>query len=116
MSMFTRNLKQTIVYWGTPVADGYGGYTFNTPIEIKGRWEDSQQVFVDSSGVQSISKAVIYVDRDVSIESYLYLGDLDDIASSDESNPKNVSGAYMIKSFNKIPNIKTTDYERKVFV
>lgn len=112
----TKNLKQTIVYWSSPVSDGYGGYTFNTPIEIKGRWEDYQQVFIDSLGVQSVSKAVIYIDRDVDIEGYLYLGDLDDIASSDEGNPKNVSGAYMIRSFNKIPNIKGSDFERKVLV
>ena len=35
---------ETAVYWGNPQNDGYGGFTFDTPVEIKCRWEEKSEV------------------------------------------------------------------------
>jgi len=112
MSFITRNHKQTIVYWGTPVMDKFGARTFAAPVEITGRWEDKQELFIDVGGRESVSRAFVYLGQDVDLGGYLYLGTLTSISS--EANPKNVSAAYEIQAFIKTPNIKSTDYERRV--
>lgn len=114
MSFLTKNHRQDIVYWGAPVTDVYGARTFSTPIEIKGRWEDVQNLFVSPDGRELVSRAIVYLGQDVDIGGYLYLGTLVSISSA--VNPKTVSKAYEIRSFNKIPSIKSTIYERVVFV
>lgn len=111
----TKNLKQTCLYWGNSVADGYGGYTFDDPIEIDCRWEDLQELFIDSTGNEAKSLAVVFLDRDVVSGEYLMLGDLDDLSSS-SAEPDQESNAKQIRSFKKIPNIKGTDYLRKVWL
>jgi len=77
-------LTQTAVYWGTPVKDGYGGFTYAAPIEIKCRWEDKAEIFKSLDGVEKVSNAIVYVDRDLSTEGFMMLGDLDDLDSSQE--------------------------------
>lgn len=114
MSFVTRNHKQTIVYWGTPTKDKYGGTTFAAPVEITGRWEDKNEVFIDSIGRERISKSHVYLGQDVDIEGYLYLGTLASISSA--ASPKEVNGAYEIKAPMKTPNLKATDFERKVIL
>jgi len=110
---------QTAVYWGNPVNDGFGGKTFDAPIELKPpngvRWEDKQRIVKNNQGVEQISNASILVTIDLQIEGWLYLGDLDSIHDSEESssgdylNPKKVNGAYEIIAFDKIPEVKSTD-------
>ena len=41
---------QTAVYWGSPVENGFGAKTFASPIEIKVRWTDKQQVIKGGDG------------------------------------------------------------------
>jgi len=114
-SFVSRNLKQTAVYWASPSSDGYGGNTFDSPVEIDCRWEKKQQLFVDGAGKEALSSAVVYLGQDVDLSGYLYLGDLDDIASS-VTGPEDVSGAYEIRGFDKIPTLKATDYLRKAWL
>ena len=106
----TKNLKQTITYWGNPVSDGWGGSTFDSPVTITGRWEDKQELFRDAEGQEVLSHALVFLSQDVEIKEYLYLG------TSAEANPKNVSGAREIRSFRKIPNLKATAFMRKVWL
>lgn len=113
-TLLTKNLLQTAVYWGTPVSDGYGGRTFSAPVEILVRWEQRQELFIDASGQETRSNAVIFPSQDVDLGGYLYLGDLDDLGSAPV--PEDVATAYEIRGFEKIPNIKVTDYMRKVYL
>ena len=112
----TRNLKQTVVYWGNPQPDGYGGYVFDAAVEISARWQDKQQLFVDRQGNEAVSRAVVYVDRDVDIGGYLYLGTLDDLDSVQEADPYDVSGAWPIRAFAKTPDITGEFFVRKVWI
>lgn len=114
-NFLTKNLVQTCVYWGTPAANGYGGYIYADGVEINARWEDRQEIFINAQGREDLSRAVVYVDTDVEVGGYLYLGELDDFDSSDPEPTENAS-AYMIKAFSKIPNLKGTDYQRKVWL
>jgi len=113
MSYITRNHKQKIVYWGNPQQDGWGGYSFDDPVEIMGRWEDKQKMFLSSDGKEIISMAEVYLGQDVDLMGYLYLGELSEISSSEEGDPTSVSQAFPIRAFSKIPNLKGTLFERK---
>jgi hypothetical protein len=116
MSFITKNLKQDCVYWGNPAPDGYGGNTFDDYVAIKCRWEDRTTKFIDANGEESISKAVVYLPQDVELGGWLFLGELSDISSANQDAPQNISGAHEIRAFNKIPNIKGTDFEREAMV
>lgn len=109
----TRNLKQTIVWWRKTGKDGYGKPVLADPIEIAGRWEDKQRKIV-SQGEEIISQAMIFVDRDIAIGDWLFLGRLSDLSSSEEASPFVL--AKEVKSFDKTPNIKGTAFERKAWV
>ena len=116
-SFITRLCVQTAVYWGTPVEDGYGGKTFADPVEIACRWEDTLEVVSDMYGNEIIVKSAIYVTQDVDEEGYLYLGTLDDLDSAEEVDPTTVEGAHIIKRFDKVPMLRTTnEFLRKVYL
>jgi len=116
-SFITRLCVQTAVYWGTPVEDGYGGKTFADPVEIDCRWEDTLEVISDADGNEIISKSAIYVTQDVDEQGYLYLGTLDDLDSGEEADPTTVEGAHIIKRFDKVPALRTTnEFLRKVYM
>ena len=96
------------VYWGNPQDDGYGGFTYDDPVEIKCRWEEKREVVTmageDRKGREIVSKAQVWVLQDVDEEGYLYLGSLDSeaaLTSVEEENPASVDGAYKIQLFEK---------------
>ena len=120
VQFISSKLSQTAVYWGSPQEDGYGGQTFADPIEIPCRWEDKVQILgtitgQQTIGYQNISRTVVYVDRDLDEEGYLWLGTLDGI--EDNVNPKDVPRAWIIKRFEKSPALgSTTEFLRKAFL
>jgi hypothetical protein len=121
VSLLNKSCKQVAVYWGNPVNDGEGGFTFDAPIEILCRWEDKNEIFLSSNGNEEVSKSVVYVLQDLNQEGYLYLGFLDDLLenvdSAGELNPKEVSGAQAIRRFDKLATFgSTTDFLRKVYL
>ena len=127
-TFITRICKQTAVYWASPVADGYGGYTFSDPEEIYCRWADEQQMFQSDDGSQLVSKAVVHVLEDVDMNGVLYLGTLSDLedlydasegdSSSEWYDPYQIdTGLCIIKKFTKTPAIKsTTEFVRKAYL
>ena len=121
MSIITRMLKQTCVYWplasaesGGLAYDDYGQPVVTDPIEITCRWEDVNEEFLDATGTKQMSRAVVYVDRDVSLGGILMLGELTDI--TDEDNPKENDGAWEIRKFDKLPNFRATEYLRTAYL
>ena len=115
-TLLTDKLRQTAVYWGNPQSDGTGGRTFDDPVELSVRWEQRQELFIDVGGQEVTSQAVVYVDQDVDIGGYLYLGDLDDLSSAEEASPLTVDGAYEIRGLKKLPDIKASRFMRKAWL
>ena len=105
MALITKMRRQNCVYWGTPSPDGFGSYTYDTPTEINCRWEDRAELFVTPLGEEAVSQSRVFVDRDVDIGGYLQLTTLE---SNTPDSPIGVNGAYVIRQFNKIPNLKNT--------
>ena len=110
----TRNLNQTAVYWGNPVADGWGGRTFDDAVEIAVRWLNKAEAFIDSLGRQTVSRAVVHANQDLDIGGYLYLGELADLSS--DPDPKDTVTAYEIRQFSSIPDLSGTKFVRRAFL
>jgi len=117
MSILTRMLKQTAVYWplaseetGGQAVDDYGQIVYGDAVEIDCRWDDEMVEVLDAQDNVFISRAKVYVDRDVSIGGVLMLGTLDDVVYLDD--PKANDGAYEIRAFLKNPNFKATEFLR----
>jgi hypothetical protein len=113
------------VYWGSPVNDGEGGFTFNEPKEIACRWENMDQIVSDKQGTEITSRAVVYVLEDLDEEGMLFLGTLDylyDTYNTENSegalpHPKSMDKTYFIKRFQKTPSLgSTSDYLRKAYL
>lgn len=116
MSWVLRQLNQTVVYWGNPANDGYGGRTFDDPVELDCRWSDKQDLFIDIDGQEKRSEAVVWVESDVVVGGYLYLGDLDDLSSAEEADPFEVTNAFEIRRFEKVPSVKADQFVRKAWL
>lgn len=109
--------SQTAIYWGTPVRDSYNNITYDSPVEIPCRWQDIQQFITDKKGDQTTSMAMVYVTQDVDEEGVLYLGNLNDLSSEQETDPNLLDKAYKIKRFEKIPSLhSSSEFLRKVYL
>jgi len=120
-NLIARRCTQTAVYWGNPQPDGYGGYTFDDPVEINCRWEDVTVMIADQTGASKEeieARSVVYVTEDLDIGGMLYLGTLDDLTSTEEASPINIErGVYVIRRFAKIPSLSgDNNYLRKAYL
>jgi len=115
-SLIARMRKQKAVYWSLTSTgfDDYGQPIPSTPIEIKCRWEDVSEEFLDGNGTVQLSRARVYVDRDVEIGGVLMLGELD--SGVDESNPKENDNAWEIRRVEKLPTLKATQFLRTCYL
>jgi hypothetical protein len=108
-------LQQTAVWWANPVLDGFGGRTFDHGVDIRCRWEQKQELFVDAQGQRVLSRAVAYVDRDLSVHDYLYLGTLEDLVTVG-IQPFEVAEAFEVRAFKKIPSRDATRFVRTAWL
>jgi len=106
-------LNQTAVYWTPLLDDGWGGKSYNSPIEVAVRWTDSQEKFVDNNAEEHISRSYILAETDFEIEGRMFLGSLTDLSS--DQDPE-TNSALTIKSFNKIPDKLARKFLRKVYL
>jgi len=104
----TRHLKQTATLWSAGATDVYGNPTFSAPVAVPCRWEDKQTKALDFQGNEIISNSIVYVDRDYAMGDYLLLGV--SVAATPPATAKEV------RNFSKIPNLKATEFVRKVIL
>ena len=116
MAFPERNLVSKCIYWGNPVPDGFGGFTYDEPVELDCSWVASTRVMVDRSGRELVSRAQVRVAQDLDEQGMLYLGVLDDLDSAEELDPRSVAGAWEIKRFDRVPTIKGTAYYRVAYL
>lgn len=100
---------QDAVYWGAPVSNGYGGYTYNQPKLIKCRWTDTTKNITTDSGELIVSRAEVLVVDDLEVGGVLYLGDFTGLTNTHRVNPLTLDAAYTIKRVDKTPLFRSTD-------
>lgn len=115
MSFPNDNLKQYAIYWGSPVGDGQGGYTYADAVEIACRWENSSRLLRAADGSQLVARAEVQVSQDLDDEGMLKLGRLNDL-DSDETDDPVEAGAWQIVRFDKVPTLDGLSYYRKAWL
>lgn len=107
----------TATYWGSPSPDGYGGFSFASPVLLSPdsnsgvRWQDRVEIFVDESGQESRSQSVIYPQQELPVNGWLARGD-----ETSESDPTAVDSARPIRQAAKSDNLKGTETIYKVWL
>jgi hypothetical protein len=96
---------QTAVYWAPGTADSHGEITFEAPVEINVRWEDSTERIATANGSQILCHAKVFVTAQYDKQGYLFLGTLADCSSN--ADPKTVDGAFEILRADKIPAFRS---------
>lgn len=114
MSIITRVLKQTAVYWAPTGVDSDGQPTHALPITLNVRWDDITEQFSlrEESAEDEIqfSLAKVMVSQDVEVKGMLFLGAL--AVTDDPDDPRSIRRAYEIRKFEKIPNFRATEFVR----
>jgi hypothetical protein len=106
----SRNLRHKVTWWPTSQA-AYGGFSFGMPELLRGRWEENAQQFRTPEGEEVVSSAIAYLSADVSIGDYIMLGDF-----TDHSDPTALQGAYRVRQFSKVTNLRNISVIRKAFL
>ena len=111
MSIINTSRKQTAVWWsreGTST-DTFGVPKTCAPKEIRVRWDDMVEEFIDKMGTRQMSKSQVLVDflLDFKIGDYLFLGTLDKVTDKDVAN--NNDNAWEIRELQRIPNLRNTE-------
>jgi len=109
-------LKQTCVYWAPNDVpfDDYGQPQYANAVELKCRWEDVAEEFIGPRGTTEMSRSIVYVESDVEPGGVLLLGEIE--SSTDQITPKNNAGAWEIRKFDKLPNLKATEFLRTAYL
>jgi hypothetical protein len=115
MSLLVRMRRQTCVFWPVGDTDGldedaHGNPAYGTPVEVPCRWDETTVEYLSKDGTKEVSNCQVFVDRDMAVGGLLMLGTLDDI--QDSENPMLNDGVHEIKSFQKTPNLKVSEYLR----
>jgi len=111
MSIFTRTLNQDVTYWPVTGSDGYGGFAFGPPQVLRGRWEEKNELFITIDNEEITSKAIVYLNTDITNGSYLALGN-----HLSEANPGNLSPAYRIQAIGKVTDLRALNALRKAWL
>ncbi|MFA5758304.1 MAG: hypothetical protein WC942_02875 [Clostridia bacterium] len=124
-SVVRRFSVQTAVYWGNPVKDGFGGMSYDEPIEVKVRWEEGVKVYSDNYGKEIRSDATILSPIDLDIQGIIWLGNLLDLdklqleveIGENYPRPELLIDSFEITSKEKIPMVRsTTVFVRQYFL
>lgn len=109
--------NQDAVYWAPDGVNGFGQPTFADPVEIKCRWVDKQETFVDGrTGDEALSSAIVYPDQAVVLNGQLYLGTLADLNSAQTADPLTFAGAKEIKGLDNTPSRAGQTIVRKAWL
>ncbi len=104
-------LRQKAVYWEPIWRDQFGDLLYDSPVEIKCRWEDELVNVVDAAGREQVFEALVYTDRDVKIEGLLFLGTEGDLEGAEPPQ-----AAKRIRRFEKLPTLKADKFLRTAYL
>jgi hypothetical protein len=100
---YKRKLIHTATVWQNPVSDNYGGFTYDAPKTISCRWQDKNQLFIDNTGREAVSRSIIWLDVDDAVK------ESEMIAFGDKKSftvPYTCPDAWVIKSIDRTSNLK----------
>jgi hypothetical protein len=111
MSLITSMRRQNAVYWAPDEADDFGVEAVGTPVDIDCRWEDVAEQYISPDNTVDVSKSKIYADRDIEVGGYLLLGTVAGLADA-SAHPRTIPEAGIVRRFEKLPNLKASQFLR----
>lgn len=114
MGIISKMRKQDATYWPRTGTDRFGQPTYGTAVAMKVRWEDSIEAFIAADGSEQKSIAKVYVGQDTPPGGVLVLTALADVAYP--ADPLRNPGAWEIKRFDKLPNLRNTELLRTAYL
>lgn len=109
MARHQRGFSQTATHWAAS-EDGFGGFTFAEPVEIKCHWEDVADEFIDYTGKAAVSRAIVYLASAVPVGDFLFLG------KSTVADPSTLDGAFQVRRYMETPNLRNIQQERRAYL
>lgn len=61
MRFLTKMRKQWAVYWPPASTDQFSKVKYGTPVELRVRWKDSTELFMDKAGKEQVAHSKVYV-------------------------------------------------------
>jgi len=110
MKFLLFGLRQTATYWQVTGYDGYNEPVFAAPVQIRCRWEYRVEKVQNDDGQEVVSKARVFLDREVSTDDFIALGTFAD------ADPRRVFGAWRVLTFRSIPSLDGKSFERKCYI
>ena len=107
---FVSSLNQDVTHWPITGSDGYGGFTFGTPVLLAGRWEQKQELFINQDMEEILSSAVVYLNTDLEIGDYVIEGD-----ETTTADPTTLASK-RIRGLNKITDLRAITALRKLWL
>lgn len=111
MTMVSRMLKEDITRWPVSGSNGYGGFTFDTPIKVKARWEDRAVLFRTLDNEEEVSNAVVYMAEDIVVGDYFAKGD-----QTATADPTTLDIAFRSRNYHRTTDLRNLHALRKVFL
>lgn len=105
------SLHQDVTYWDPGAEDRFGAVTFSAPELLKARWEDRNETVKTTGGDTIVTRAVVFVDRDLLIGGYLAKGDFSAV-----QDPTLIPDASEIQAWASIPDIRNVSSERRAYL
>lgn len=116
MNVLQRGMQQTeITFWKNTGSDGFGGFTYDSPIMFEGRWQEESVIFTSFSGEQRASRSVVYVDYDVEEGDFLAEGDYTDYAAPTDVPDSNKT-VRRVEAFSRATDLAGLQELRKAFL
>lgn len=114
MRIIRKMLKGYAVYWSpSGGVDEFGRRLFGEPVEVRCRWEGRAEEFMTGSGEKALSKARVYVDRDLETLGVLWEGRLSQAVRDD---PFANTDAWEVRRFERMPDLRYKDVLRTAYL
>lgn len=110
------DLFQRAVLWPALGTDKYGGVTVDIAEEVDVRWKWGFTNMTDPKRGTITVDATIRVDRDVAIDSLIWLGSLDDLSGAAGPMLQTPSGLCQVKAIKVCPDIDNRSVGRTLGV
>ncbi len=114
MNYLSRILRQRCAYWkpADDEFDKFGRPVAVLPREVRCRWEDTNEQFIDSTGTTRTSSAKVLVAEDLEVGGFLKLGSVHSVGPGSPQE----EGALEIRSFQRMPDARAKRLLRTVMV
>lgn len=122
-SIIEKMKKQKCVFWAYSGSNRHGSsQTYAEPVLMRCRWEDVSEEFKTSTGETVVSQSRVFLSEGADDAALVVKGavmlvptattSLDELTTLDRVNPLRNKGAWTIRGFSKVPDLKAKNFLR----